>query len=195
MEWIRRNPKKAAGLSALAVLCLVILVWGMSGGSGKAAQDPTLGLPDPTGLATPTKAPTHALTGLAAPSASPTSVEQAIAGFPSAGMGNIGPGLLGSGGANGLPPHRVVIEAGSDGPLLGVGWRIPTANGARKGKDLSYKNWFRHSTTAYGKPDYAQLYTRVGPDSSVVWCTVTVDGKVVEREEAHGPWGGVFCQG
>lgn len=194
MEWIQRNPKKAAGLSALAVLCVVILVWGMtSGGASQPSAEPTLGVPGT--LSTPTATPSRSLTVLPAPSGTPTSVGAAIKGFPSAGMGSIGPGLLGSGGANGLPPHRVVIEAGSDGPLLGVGWRIPTANGPRKGKDLSYKNWFRHSTTAYGKPDYAQLYTRVGPDSSVVWCTVTVDGKVTEREEAHGPWGGVFCQG
>jgi hypothetical protein len=192
MEWIRRNPKAAVAVSALAMLCVVILVWGMSGGSGSPTAEPTLGTPI---LATPTATPSKSLSVLPSLTASPTTVGGAVKAFPSAGMGNIGPGLVGSGGVNGLPPHRVVIEAGSDGPLLGVGWRIPTANGARKGKDLSYKNWFRHSTTAFGKPDYAQLYTRVGPDSSVVWCTVTVDGKVVEHEEVHGPWGGVFCQG
>lgn len=195
MEWIQRNPKKAAGLAGLMTLVVIILVWGMSGGgSGAPAAEPTLG-GAPSLLATPTVTPRRSLTVLPTPSGTPTSVDQVINGFPSAGMGTIGPGLIGSGGANGLPPHRVVIEAGSDGPLLGVGWRIPTANGPRKGKDLSYKNWFRHATTAYGKPDYAQLYTRVGPDSSVVWCTVTVDGKVTEHQEAHGPWGGVFCQG
>lgn len=192
MEWIQRNPKKAVGLSALAVLVVVILVWGMSGGGSQPSAEPTLGGP---ALATPTATPSKKLTVLPSPTGSPTSVSEVMNGFPSAGMGNIGPGLLGSGGANGLPPHRVVISAGSDGPLLGVGWRIPTADGKRAGKDLSYHKSFRHSTTAYGRPDYAQLYTRVGPDSSYVWCTVTVDGKVTEREEAHGPWGGVFCQG
>jgi hypothetical protein len=197
MEWIQRNPKKAAGLAALVVLVLVIFVWGMSRGSSAPAAEPTLG--SPTMLATPTTTPSRLLDGLPSSGVSPTggatSIAQALNAFPSAGMGNIGPGLIGSGGTNGLPPHRVVIEAGSDGPLLGVGWRIPTADGARKGKDLSYKKSFRHAATAYGRPDYAQLFTRVGPNSSVVWCTVTVDGKVTERQEAHGPWGGVFCQG
>jgi hypothetical protein len=191
MEWIQRNPKKAVGLSALAVLCVVILVWGMSGGgSSSPSAEPTLGGPS---LAVPTATPSKKLTALPSPG-SPTSVGS-FQDFPTAGMGNLAPGLLGSGGSNGLPPHRVVIAAGSDGPLLGVGWRIPTGDGARKGKDFSYRKTFRHSTTAYGRPDYAQLYTRVGPDSSYLWCTVSVDGKVVEREEAKGPWGGVFCQG
>lgn len=188
MEWIRRNPKSAAALSALTVLLVVVLVWGL-GGSDTPTDEPTLGAPSAS--PTPTRAP---LTVLPSPSAAPTSIAEAIQGFPSSGMG-AGPGLLGDGATQGLPPHRVVIEAGSDGPLLGVGWRIPTADGKRAGKDLTYKNRFRHAATAYGSPDYAQLYTRVGPDSSVVWCTVSVDGRVVERKEVKGPWGGVFCQG
>ena len=194
MEWIRRNPKKAGGLSTLAVVCLVVLVWGLTGGSGTQVDEPsTLGLPSP--LATPTRTPSRSLNGLPTPSGTPTSVSQVLSGFPSAGMGALGPGLVGSGGVNGLPAHSLVISAGSDGPLLGVGWRIPTADGKRAGKDTSYQKSFRHATTVYGRPDYAQLYTRVGPDSSHVWCTVTVDGKVTERQEAHGPWGAVFCQG
>jgi len=193
MEWIQRNPKKTIALAALAAIVVVIIVWGASGGSSEARTTPPAD--ESTALAFPTTTPSRSLTALPTPSGTATSISSIVNGFPSAGMGTIGPGLLGSGGANGLPPHSVVIQAGSDGPLLGVGWRIPTADGARQGKDLSYKSSFRHATTAYGKPDYAQLFTRVGPKSSVVWCTVTVDGKVTEREEAHGPWGGVFCQG
>ena len=85
MEWIRRNPKKAAGLSALALACVVILVWGVTNGSGKA--DPTLGVTAP--LATPTQAPPRSLTGPLAPSAAPTSVDQVVGGLPSTGMGGI----------------------------------------------------------------------------------------------------------
>jgi hypothetical protein len=194
MEWIQRNPKAAIGVSALAVLCVVILVWGMSGGSGTSSAEPTL-----APLATPTATPSHKLTVLPSPTVAPTgkatSISDVLNGFPSTGMGEIPPGMLGSGGDYGLPPHRVVISAGSDGPLLGVGWKIPTADGKRGGKDLSYKKSFSHATTAYGRPDYAQLYTRVGPDSSRVWCTVRVDGVVTEHEEGHGPWSAVFCQG
>ena len=84
MEWIRRNPKKAGGLSVLAVVCLVVLVWGLTGGSGKQADEPaTLGLPSP--LATPTQTPSRSLNGLPTPSGTPTSVSQVLSGFPSAG--------------------------------------------------------------------------------------------------------------
>ena len=191
MEWIRRNPKSAVALSALVVLCMVVLVWGMSGGSRRTSADGTLDGPT---LPAPTSTPSSKLTALPSPSGTPTSAS-ALTDFPAAGMGGIGPGLAGSGMNSGLPVHRVVIAAGSDGPLLGVGWRIPTADGARGGKNYSYKSSFRRAATAYGNPDYAQLYTHVGPDSSEVWCTVTVDGRVVERQVAHGPWGQVFCQG
>ena len=188
MEWIRRNPKSAVALSALVVLCMIVLVWGMSGGSGRPSADATLDGPT-------LPAPSSTLTVLPSPSGTATSASGALTDFPAAGMGGLGPGLAGSGMNSGLPAHRVVIAAGSDGPLLGVGWRIPTADGARGGTNRSYKSSFRRAATAYGRPDYAQLYTRVGPDSSEVWCTVTVDGRVVERQVARGPWGQVFCQG
>jgi hypothetical protein len=197
VEWIRRNPKAAAGLSGLAVLCAVILVWGMSGGSRSASADPTLGGPS---LAVPTITPHRApLTGLASPSGTPTSMAGGMAGFSSSGFSSsgssAGSGLGGPGFHDGLPPHHIVISAGSDGPLLGVGWKMPTADGPRSGKDLSGRRTFRYSTTVYGKPDYAQLYTYDGPESSTIWCTITVDGKVTEHQVAKGPWGQVFCQG
>lgn len=192
MEWIQRNPKKAVALSALAVLVVVIIVWGASSRSDTPAAEPTLGLPSP---ALPTTTPTRKLTALPTPSASPTSVGDAIAGFPSSGMGIAAAGGAGTGFSNGLPRHRVVISAGSDGPLGGVGWRVPTADGDRVGRDTAPGSSFSHTSTAYGPPDYAQLYTYVGPESSKVWCTVTVDGKVTDHQEAKGPWGQVFCQG
>jgi hypothetical protein len=190
MEWIRRNPKKAAGLSALALACAVILVWGVTNGSGKA--DPTLGVTAP--LATPTQAPPRSLTGPLAPSAAPTSVDQVVGGLPSTGMGGIS-GVAGTGFNSGLKPHHIVITAESDGPLAGVGWKMPTADGPRGGKDAVGARSFRHEATVYGPPDYAQLYTFDGPESSRLSCTITVDGKVTDHQEAHGPWGQVFCQG
>jgi hypothetical protein len=189
MEWIRRNPKSAVALSALAMLCVIVFVWGMSGGSDAPSATPTLGPP------TSSTAPSNPLTALPSPTGSPSSVADAIAGFPAGGMGALGPGSAGEGFHNGLPAHRIVISAGSDGPLLGVGWRAPTADGARGGKDLSGAATFRHAATVYGKPDYAQIYTYDGPESSTVWCTITVDGRVTDHQVAKGPWGQVFCQG
>lgn len=190
MDWFRRNPKEAAGLSALAVLCLVVLVWGVAGGR-RASEPSTLGRPAP--LATPTKSPTRALGGLATPSGSPTPVGQMVGSFPSTAMGEAG--FAGTGFDRGLKPHHIVITAESDGPLAGVGWQMPTADGPRGGKDAVGQRSFRHEATVYGGPDYAQLYTFDGPNSSWVSCTITVDGKVTDHQVAKGPWGQVFCRG
>jgi hypothetical protein len=193
MDWIRRNPKAAVALSALAVLCAVLIVWAMSR-SSDATKQPLLGGPTLSGEPSVTPSPSRSLTILPTPTTKSTTIGGALGGFPSAGMG-VPPGMVGSGSDYGLPPHHVVITAGSDGPLLGVGWKIPTADGKRGGKDLSYKSSFSHGATAYGRPDYAQLYTRVGPNSTRVWCTVRVDGRVTEHQEGRGPWSAVFCQG
>ena len=111
--------------------------------------------------------------------------------FSTKGMG----GVAAPGTHRGLPAHHVVLTAGSDGPLLGVGWWIPTADGARVGQQGKGSASFRHEATVYGAPDYAQLYTADGPASSTVWCTVTVDGAVTDHQVAKGPWGQVFCRG
>lgn len=116
-------------------------------------------------------------------------------GLQTSGMGGMPSGMAGSGFNRSLTRHHVVITAGSDSPLLGVGWRIPLADGPRSGTAKSAGTSFRHAATTYGRPDYAQLYTYIGPDGKDVWCTVTVDGRVTDHREAHGPWGQVFCQG
>jgi len=192
MEWIQRNPKKAVGLSALAVLVVVVLVWGMSGGSGTPSQ-PTLGGPS---LATPTATPTHILSALPTPSAVPTSTDDVLQALTAAGSGTSKSTAFGAGGSShGLTPHRVVITAQSDGALMAVGWWIPFADGERKGADTSGSKTFTHGDHTYGDSDLARVLAYSGPDSKKTWCTITVDGKVTERQEAKGPYAEVFCQG
>jgi hypothetical protein len=186
MEWIQRNPKKAVGLSALAVLVVVVLVWGMSGGSG--APSSTLGGPS---LATPTATPTHVLSALPTPSAVPTSTSDVLQALTAAGSGS---SLVGSGASHSLARHRVVITARSDGPLMAVGWWIPFADGERKGADTSHASSFTHGDMTYGDVDLARILAYGGPFSTTTWCTVAVDGKVTERQEAKGPYAKVFCQ-
>ncbi len=195
MEWIQRNPKTAAALAALVVLCVAVLVWGTTRGSAEP-QDPAAGEPLATPTASPTRPPLTALPE-GSPTAAPTGAATTLAGFPAAGMGGMGSmsGIAGQGFTDSLPRHQVVISAGADSPLAGVGWRIPLAKGARSGTEKSPGPSFSHSAVSYGNPDYAQLYTYVGPDGSHVWCTVTVDGRVTDHQEARGPWGEVFCQG
>jgi hypothetical protein len=192
MEWIQRNPKKAVGLSALAVLVVVVLVWGMSGGSGTPSGEPTLG----ASLATPTATPTDVLTALPTPSAVPTSATDVMQALDAAGSGTSKTEAFGAGGSShGLTPHHVVIAAQSDGPLMAVGWWIPFADGERKGADTSGSKTFSHGDRTYGDADLARILAYGGPNSKRTWCTITVDGKVTDRQEAKGPYAEVFCQG
>ena len=188
MEWIQRNPKRTLGLAALAVLVVVVLVWGMSDGGSK---DPTLGGPP---LATPTATPTDRLTELPTPSAVPTQVGDVLAGLQGTGNGAF-TSDFGSGTSKSLPRHQVVIRAGSDGPMMAVGWWIPFADGERKGGQKGPGRTFEHTDHTYGSADLARLLAYGGPDSRSTWCTITVDGKVTERQTADGPYAEVFCQG
>jgi hypothetical protein len=191
MEWIQRNPKATVGLSALAVLVVVIIVWGTSGGSGSPDKS-TLGGPP---LATPTATPTNKLTVLPTPSAVPTSVDSLLQGLQGDGNGAFASGFGGSGSSQSLPRHFVSVAAGSDGPMMAVGWWIPYADGERKGGTKAPGRSFRHSDHTYGVADVARILAFGGPYSRNTWCTVTVDGKVTDRQEADGPYAKVFCQG
>lgn len=188
MEWIRRNPKSAAGLAALMALLLVVLVWGLGGSDSPGEDEPTLGAP--LGTPTPTRAP---LTVLPTPSGVPTSVDEMLNAFPS---GASTSGAFGaSGSSKSLTRHRVTVTARSDGPMMAVGWWIPFADGERKGGEKGPGRSYQHSDGTYGDADLARVLAYGGPNSRRTWCTVTVDGKVTERQEADGPYAQVFCQG
>jgi hypothetical protein len=192
MEWIQRNPKKTVALSALAVLVVVVIVWGIAGGGGSPKSEPTLG---GSPLATPTATPTHTLSALPTPSGVPTSVGQVLNALPGAGATGA-TGVFGAGGSSkSLARHHVTVTAHSDGPMMAVGWWIPFADGDRKGGKKGPGRSFTHSDGTYGDGDLARILAYGGPYSTKTWCTVTVDGKVTDRQQARGPYAEVFCQG
>ncbi|MGY2877152.1 hypothetical protein ACVW00_004342 [Marmoricola sp. URHA0025 HA25] len=191
MEWIQRNPKKAAGLTALAVLVVIVLVWGMSGGSGTPSGGSTPGAP----LATPTATPTHELSVLPTPSSPATGASDVLQALTANGSFDSKSFGKPSGSSQSLTRHHVTVTAQSDAPLMAVGWWIPFADGARTGSDTSGSRSFHHSDGTYGDADLARILAYGGPYSKKTWCTITVDGKVTERQEAAGPYAKVFCQG
>lgn len=191
MEWIQRNQKKAVALAALAVLCLVVLGWGLSGGSGTPSADPTL---DGPSLATPTTSPTDRLTVLPTPSAVPTSVKGVLQGLSATGTGAFGTSF-GSGSSKSLPRHHIVLAARSDGDMMAVGWWIPLADGQRQAGKTDPGREFEHADYTYGDADLGRILAYGGPTSRKTSCTVTVDGKVTEHQSARGPYAQVFCQG
>jgi hypothetical protein len=187
MEWIQRNPRKAVGLSALAVLLVIVLVWGSTGGSGKPSSEST---PGGAPLATPTATPTHELSVLPTPSAPSTEASDVLQAVMSNGAGS-----KSFGSAHSLNRHHVTVTAHSDAPMMAVGWWIPFADGERAGSDTSNSRAFEHSDETWGDTDLARILAYGGPFSKKTWCTVAVDGKVTVRQEAAGPYAQVFCQG
>jgi len=192
MEWIRRNPKRVAALTAVPVLVAIAITWSVFGHAGPPSAGRSLGAAP---LAWPTTTPSSGLRAFPTSSSSATAEPTAIPDAALAPTDFGSSGLSGTGFASSLAKHRVVLTAGADVPLQGVGWRIPLADGARSGTVKGGAPSFRRAATTYGSPDYAQLYTYVGPDGSSVWCTITVDGKVTDHRVAKGPWGQVFCRG
>lgn len=189
MEWIRRNPRRAAALGGLVVLVVLVLAWGAAG-SGSSKQPATLGGPT---LATPTATPSRRLTAFPSPSAVPTSQSGPLDALAATG-GPGGSGAFGPGAVTSLARHHVVISAGSDAPLMAVGWWMPLADGRQKGSDTSHAERFRHADTTYGDGEYARVLAFGSSRSRKTWCTVAVDGKVVDHQEGRGPWARVFCR-
>jgi len=191
MDWMRRNPKAAAGLCALVVLCAITLAWGLSRGSGAASASSTAGPALAVPTTTPDALPTELPSASASASASPT--PGSAAGLTAMDNALTGVGH-GDGSAHSLEPHTVQLLAGADnGPLAWLGWRMPHAKGSTGAVDHNPGSSWSLTKTEFGLPAYSGLYTYVGEVRGRVWCTIKVDGAVVDHREARGPWGQVFC--
>lgn len=190
MERVRRN--RAAGVSGLAVLAVIVLVWGVFGGAGGSS-----GALGPTPLATPTATPRQALTGV--PTPAPATPTDAPALAPPGGPASVGTsayqGLRGHSRSESIPQHHLVLSLRSSHKLPFVIYNIPTSRDHPGGQSVDLGTTWSLSTTVYGKPDYAQLFTRAGPQGYPITCTITVDGRVTAQLTSGGPYGKIFCQG
>lgn len=195
MEWVRSNPGKAAGLSALVVLVLVVLVHGALGGRGAAGD--TVGAP----LAIPTVTPSDSLTAMPTPLPARTGPTASAAPLPGLAGGPVTvgrskyDGLRGASRSQSIPSHHLVLRLWSDHKLPFVIYNIPTSRDHPGGRSTDLGRSWTLSTTVYGKPDYAQLFTRSGFEGYPITCQITVDGRVTARLTTRGPWGKIFCQG
>ncbi len=156
--------------------------------SPSAGQDPSLGSPysSDDGRAEsdePTRPSDASVT---------EQVEQGLATF---GAGGSGAGLAGGGGVANQPSHTVTLSMTSEAPLGTVGYIIPTSLRDNYGVRKNVGRSFSVTTTAYGEPDYAQGFAQAGQRGFPVTCTITVDGRVTERQTTAGPYGALFCQG
>jgi hypothetical protein len=196
----------AAGL-AVALAAVVLMVRGQ--------DDPRTGADSAIGASTaPTTASTTAPTtgsvplprAKAAPKAdrkkAPPGAGRAAEGsstVPPAGAGGAVSGfggLTGSGFSATAPRHRVTLSVTADQPVAtAVGWWIPTTPGARKGSAKYVGASWSHSAVVYGEPDYARLLVIAGIEGLPITCTISVDGKVVDRRTTQHAYGKAMCQG
>ncbi|REK70787.1 hypothetical protein DX116_16985 [Aeromicrobium endophyticum] len=114
--------------------------------------------------------------------------------FPGAGVPDL-KGLRGEGGILGLPREKVVLTMTSAAPIAYVGYIVPTSLDHSTGTVTSPGTSWSLTTTAYGPPDYAQLFSLAGPAGVPVTCTITVNGRVTETRTTSGPHDQLFCQG
>ncbi|MCW2787042.1 MAG: hypothetical protein JWP74_3559 [Marmoricola sp.] len=206
MEWIRHRPKVAAGLAAVAGVLVVALVWLLVRPTN-TPTDPgseSLGAPLPTA---PTRSALQDLPTIS-PSASPTTVSgvtsefnkalaqygKGLSGGSSSGTLNM-PGLQGGSIYKYLPKHHVVMTVTSQAPIGTIGYVVPTSLDHASGIVKNVQNRWSLGTTAYGQPDYAQLFLQAGARGYPVTCVITVDGHVTERRSTEGPYGQLLCQG
>ncbi|RNL62182.1 hypothetical protein EFK50_10305 [Nocardioides marmoriginsengisoli] len=169
----------------------------------KPADEP-IALPSGLPSQTPTREPLKELpTAAATPSTAAQVQAQTKKAFEQFGKGLTGgasgtidmPGLQGGSIYKYLPKHKVTMRITSEAPIGTVGYVVPTSLKNSSGIVKNVGTSWSLTTTAYGDPDYAQLFMAAGSRGYPVYCTITVDGKVTEQRHTEGPYGQLICQG
>ena len=205
-DWMRAHPKLTAALGGVAALAVLMLVFVLAGSGDKpSSKEPAdFGAPLPT---RPTDSPIKLPT--TSPSASPSTAAQVQAaaknafkqfgnGFSSGTLpsGSISmPGLQGGSVYKYLPKHRLTLRVTSEAPIGTVGYIVPTSLHENYGVVKNAGTSWSLTTTAYGDPDYAQVFIKAGARGYPITCTILVDGRVTEHRSTEGPYGQMVCQG
>jgi hypothetical protein len=178
---------RALALWGLAVPALVAVVWLVCGGATGSGTDGN------APLAMPTTTPDRLLTGVPDPTGKRQTGSRAAVGTTARPALELGFG--GYAAAQSMPRHRVVLSLRSTHRLPFVVYNVPTSRDHRSGELKDLGSTWSIATTAYGDPDYAQMYTWAGPEGYPITCTITVDGRVTARHTTTGAWGTLYCQG
>ncbi len=197
MKWIRENRVDAVAGTAIAI-GLGLLAWALIPMVIPDTDPATTSTPDPS-LVSPYSSDEDE-SGPEQPDDSseqseasvPAQVQQGLGSFAGGGSGQ---GLAGGGGVANQPIRTVTLSLTSEAPLGTVGYIIPTSLRDNYGIRTDVGRTFSVTTTAYGPPDYAQGFARAAQRGFPVTCTITVDGRVTERQTTAGPYGALFCQG
>jgi hypothetical protein len=197
---VKRDRARTAATAAVVVGLLVIAFVATSlllrHDTPTTDRDAHVATPsaEPSDYAAPDDLGGLAREAAASPAASPGTSGSPGATFPGAGLPDL-KGLRGKGGIVGLPKEKVVLSMTSAAPIAYVGYIVPTSLDHSTGTVRSPGTSWSLTTTAYGPPDYAQLFSLAGPAGVPVTCTITVNGRVTETRTTSGPYDQLFCQG
>lgn len=177
-------------LAALVVLVLVVGTWVLTRSHDRSSVGA------PSALPSSTPSPSAAVTSRAG-TARDTSTGRgaAVPGPVSGAAAKEGAGMTGGSRLISLPKHQLVVRVTSETEMFRVGYVVPTSLEKSYGVEYDVGRTWELRTVVYGKPQYARIYLQAGPYGIPVKCTITVDGKVLERRETEGPWGQLICQG
>ncbi|RNL81298.1 hypothetical protein [Nocardioides marmorisolisilvae] len=205
-DWMRARPKLTAALGGVVALAVLMLVFVLAGhGDKPSSKEPAdFGAPLPT---LPTRSPVKLPT--TSPSASPSTAAQVQAAAQNAfkqfgngfSSGNLGSGTISMPGLQGgsiykyLPKHTLTLRVTSEAPIGTIGYIVPTSLHQNYGVVKNANTSWSLTTTAYGDPDYAQVFIKAGARGFPITCTILVDGHVSEHRSTEGPYGQMVCQG
>jgi len=174
---------------------MLVVIWMTVGPSSRADEPATLGLPGDTSTSAPLALPTTSASGAAGtPGGVSKALQAALGKSGSAGSLSM-PGLPGGTLYKNLPRHHIVLTVTSEVPVGTVGYIVPTSLRKNYGVDKNVGTSWQLVTTAYGDPDYAQLFVQAGARGYPVRCRITVDGRVTAERSTDGPYGQMMCQG
>lgn len=88
----------------------------------------------------------------------------------------------------------VVLRVTADRPLAAACFSVPSAVGRTKGCEEQVAS-FRRRLRAGGPLVSASVNGLAGPGGGRVSCSVRIDGELVRRDRAEGPWQGAWCTG
>jgi hypothetical protein len=170
--------------AVLTIGILVALAFYVRGFEGTG--DEPVALPSPTSGATlgspePTKHRSEH------PGKHPNGTEVVVpGGGPTVTLGG-GSGLSITGG------HSFVVHVESAEPIGIIGYLAPTSPDLSYGTVKNVGTSWTVRTTVSGPPKYAIIWIYGAKDGTSVTCSITIDGKLADRETTKGPYGRQIC--
>jgi hypothetical protein len=171
----------AAPLAALVAIGIIVALAFYVRGFESTSNDP---------VALPTDSPAAgAPHGSSAPSKNAHGTQVVVPGGGTATLGAGGSGLSLRG------VHTLVAHVESSEPIGDIGYLAPTSPDLSFGTAKNVGKSWTVRTRVTGRPKYAIIWIKGAKDGTSVSCSITIDGKVADRQRTKGPYGRQICFG